>query len=552
MPLGYKYAERTAPTEVDWYQVGKDMSDMLTETNRVREEKKDALAKAQRESIQALADTPNGQNESIRAAAIKYSNMATNNLKIQYDLMTRGQLDPKDWMIYRQNTLDGTDLIFNANKAYQENFKSILEDNQNKIDSGLTLDNAKEVENIAGNWNSTDFNLSPNGTVIVSKLVEKEIDGKKVMVPSMEPGESLSASSMNQLLLNRIPFPKTEEQIKSWVNNLGEEKNVIINNAQYLKQGSVITVSDISSRTDLDADGKTKLFQFVQAENDTIDTFLGTSQNTASVLYDLKKFTGDNKPFQIVTDSKAAAKDPSLILKVYNKDTGMYDYKISDVQKKEAESWVRNQMRAQYNYEEKADVGSQLTKQYAPSYMYGSGDKDVPPPVKPKEILNITKTNSKTGAKRLSGISQKLDNLRFEEANGIENVVTDIGYNEDTGALEIKGYQVTGKESQGEAEDQSVTSYDDKGNEIKTPKKVTKGKNVTARRNLVSQDGKPVNDLNSASLLSSVVTRIPNPYEPGTFFRDINQAKDYYRRVYQSRTGGPKPIQFDQNGNIIQ
>ena len=382
MPLGYKYAERTAPTEVDWYQVGKDMSDMLTETNRVREEKKDALAKAQRESLQALANTPNGQNESIRAAAIKYSNMATNNLKIQYDLMTRGQLDPKDWMIYRQNTLDGTDLIFNANKAYQENFKSIIEDNQNKIDSGLTLDNAKEVESIAGNWNSTDFNLSPNGTVIVSKLVEKEIDGKKVMVPSMEPGQSLSASSMNQLLLNRIPFPKTEDQIKSWVNNLGEEKKVIIDNAEYFKQGSVITISDIRSREDLDEDGKTKLFQFVQAENDIIDTFLGDKQNTASVLYDLKKFTGDNKPFQIVTDAKAAEKDPSLILKVYNKDTGMYDYKISDVQKKEAESWVRNQMRAQYNYEEKADVGGQLQKQYGPSSMYGGGggkDKDKEP-----------------------------------------------------------------------------------------------------------------------------------------------------------------------------
>jgi len=36
----YKYAERESDSQVNWASVGKDMSDMLAETNRVREEKK--------------------------------------------------------------------------------------------------------------------------------------------------------------------------------------------------------------------------------------------------------------------------------------------------------------------------------------------------------------------------------------------------------------------------------------------------------------------------------------------------------------------------------
>ena len=533
MPLGYKYAERNAPTEVDWYKVGKDMSDMLAETNRVREEKKDALDKAQRETLQALADTPNGTNASARQGALEYSNVATNNLKLQYDLMKSGRLNPKDFMIYRQNLNDSTDLLFNANKAYQENFAKIIQNVDAQNYSGATLNNAAEAEGF-GDWNSNIYQVNPTGNVIVAKKEKKTIDGKDVWVPSNEPGKALSVNSINQLLLNPIPFPKTNEEIKAVVDRLGTEKDVIVNEAKYLKQGVVYTINDIKSRTDLGPDGKAELFKFVQFENDAIDTLLGNSQKTATILYDLKKTTTDNKPYDFTTDETKAKNDPSLILKVLNADTGAYEYKISDAQKKEGESYIRNQMRAQYDYEKTANVGSQLQELNVPAPR-PTPPADKTPKVKGNELLSIITTNTKTKAKRLTGISQRLDNLRFEEAEGIENVITDIGYNDTDGTLEIKGYQVTGKETAGTAEDQNVTSVEN-GETITTPKTVKKGKNVAARKNLVSKNNKPMNDINNASLLSSVVTRMPNPEDDeGGNFTSVSQAKSYFRRQYEAR-----------------
>jgi hypothetical protein len=366
MPLGYKYAERNAPTEVDWYKVGKDMSDMLAETNRVREEKKDALDKAQRETLLQLANTPNGQGVTERQKAIEYANTASNSMKIQFDLMKRGQLSPKDWMIFRQNVSDGTDLYYNAGKVYQENYASIIENNQNKVESGLALDNAKEAEQFGGK--NTTIQISPNGTLIAAMNEKQKIDGKEVWVPSNKPGKALSVNSINQLLINRPLYPTTSTDIKTWVANLGTEKKVIIENAELFKQGRVITESDITKRTDLSADGKSELFKFVQAENDTIDTFLGTEENTTKILYDLKKSTSGGKAYVITTDAEEAKKDSSLILKVYNKDIDAYEYKLSTEQKKEATDYVRNQMRAQYDYEETGVVTGQMERRDEPEW----------------------------------------------------------------------------------------------------------------------------------------------------------------------------------------
>ena len=43
MPLGYKYVERDADSQINWAEVGKSLSDVLLETKRVREEKKDVI-----------------------------------------------------------------------------------------------------------------------------------------------------------------------------------------------------------------------------------------------------------------------------------------------------------------------------------------------------------------------------------------------------------------------------------------------------------------------------------------------------------------------------
>ena len=90
----YKYAERDADSQVNWAEVGKGLSDMLQETNRVREEKKAALDEAQRETMKYLAETPNGEHGGARQCILEYANIGSNQMRIWDHLLKSGQLDP--------------------------------------------------------------------------------------------------------------------------------------------------------------------------------------------------------------------------------------------------------------------------------------------------------------------------------------------------------------------------------------------------------------------------------------------------------------------------
>ena len=122
----YGYAERNADSYTDWADIGKYTTDMLDETIRVREEKKDALQKATRDALKQIADTPIGAHASARQAALEMSDTVSKNLLIMKKKMESGELDPKDYLIYNQNALDGIDLAFNANKSYQDNYQKII------------------------------------------------------------------------------------------------------------------------------------------------------------------------------------------------------------------------------------------------------------------------------------------------------------------------------------------------------------------------------------------------------------------------------------------
>ncbi len=58
MALGYRYAERDADSQVNWAEVGKNITDMLAETTRLRQEKRDAIDAATREEQNNLANAP--------------------------------------------------------------------------------------------------------------------------------------------------------------------------------------------------------------------------------------------------------------------------------------------------------------------------------------------------------------------------------------------------------------------------------------------------------------------------------------------------------------
>jgi hypothetical protein len=357
----YKYAERDADSQVNWAEVGKGLSDMLSETNRVRQEKKDALDAAQRETMKYLAETPNGEHVGARQSILEYSNMASNQLRIMKQLMEQGQLDVKDYTIFRQNLTDNTNLAFNANKAYQENYADVMNGVRDKTYSQLTADNYAEAE-LFGNWKNIGWQIAPNGVVMAGKMIEQEVDGKKVRTLDKTPEGLRSMDYLNQAILSKIPFYKYEDKVDSWVDTLGKNIEASTLLGKIGAQGLSRSLEDVTKKKYAKEGDMQAEYTFIQSENDFIDTVVGLPVDAARVLVDSAIFAPNNKQYRITTSEKDAKDNPEAILKVVDTDSGGVKYVISKEQQKQANEFIRTQMRAKYDKIEKEDVVGQVSR----------------------------------------------------------------------------------------------------------------------------------------------------------------------------------------------
>ena len=123
MSTFYKYAERDADSQINWFEVGKNLTDMLDETRRVRQEKKDAIDAATRQFENDLANAPQGQNQDINNFTNKYAHNMMNQMRIDEQLLKSGQMPLDKYTLRRQNYIDGTNQLFELSKLYQEEHK---------------------------------------------------------------------------------------------------------------------------------------------------------------------------------------------------------------------------------------------------------------------------------------------------------------------------------------------------------------------------------------------------------------------------------------------
>jgi len=377
MATYYKYADRDADSQVNWAAVGKDMSDMLAETNRVREEKKAAIDQTTRESLLQLAQSPQGENENARSEILRYASNASEMVKIQDRLLKSGELSLKDYTIFRQNLNDGTNLAFNANKAYQEQYAQVMNDDTL---SDLVKQNFAEVEGY-GNWNQSGLYINKNGTVMAALKTKKTIDGKEVYTMDDTPGNMQSVDAINQMIYGKIKKFDYVTPTKEFADNLGVEEMSVVSKSGLFKQGYVLKTDDITKRTDLTEDEKSILFKFADAEKQAIEAMIGTDTNYATLLIDRVNYNKDKKLYETTYSKEEADKNPNLILKVFDPKSGGHKYEISDAQKEEGREFMRNQMRAQYDKKSDVNMSSQLSRNDKPVANKDADDKD-------KEIVN--------------------------------------------------------------------------------------------------------------------------------------------------------------------
>ena len=139
------YAERDVNNDVNWAAVTKSISDVLTDSVKQRQEKKDAIDKESRELGLKLSNAEGSQHSGLNQFYLDGASAIQEVRRMQLDLLKNGKLGLRDYTIQKQNISDGIDelieLVSGYDKLYQEKMKKFDE---------LSGQDKYQMENIEG------------------------------------------------------------------------------------------------------------------------------------------------------------------------------------------------------------------------------------------------------------------------------------------------------------------------------------------------------------------------------------------------------------------
>ena len=152
-----KYQERKKEDFVDWSEIGKDMTDMLSKEGERRDKLRADIAQQSRDYANKIATAEQSNHTGLNEWWLDYGGQASDAL-LQLDrLFQSGQLKQKDYLAMRQNLMDGTDQALDL----VENFSTLYDERMKRLNDGTSSwMEHKNFQELEGFMNFTDSRLS--------------------------------------------------------------------------------------------------------------------------------------------------------------------------------------------------------------------------------------------------------------------------------------------------------------------------------------------------------------------------------------------------------
>lgn len=281
----YKYADRLAESQIDWSEIGKDLSSALKQELAVREGRVNALNEATRQTTQKISEAPKGDYDLENQRMSEFAENSTKYLQTINNLWKSGQLSTKELTAGRQNLLDGIDAAYSLSKEYQEEYKKTMEraQSQDPATRSQTLEQwmKSSVEGY-GNLQNTQYYIDPtSGVVNLANVKREKVDGKDVVTM----GDSfMSVNDARNRLKQEYNYWNVDDATKGVVDQLGENVQDIRRMGGPSRAGQILTISDIRLRTDLTEKDKEALSLFDKSLNTRIDGMAAQWTNVTSYL----------------------------------------------------------------------------------------------------------------------------------------------------------------------------------------------------------------------------------------------------------------------------
>lgn len=342
MSTYYNYAEQNANSQVNWAQVGKGISDMLSDEVKIREQKKTLLDEQNRKDINELVNAPQGQYQDANKFTNDFAHSMMEQQKIDLRLLKTGQMKLQDYTYRRQNYVDGTNTLFELQKLYQANYKQKMEGVQSGEYQPLTTANMASVEGFA-DFSKSRAIIDPTTGIVNVGVMKPNAQGIMELTNDVAPVNVIKGK-----ILANIPAYKVDDAMNSTIKTFGDRIETLYGIATKTRSGTITELVGIGAlEASKNPAFKDEINKFNKAIDQTIDGYFADSYHLSSVLtmntnkYDATSFT---------YDKDLADKDPSKLLLKINKTTGLpvldESGKHFKEQEQEAKDWVRTALLA--------------------------------------------------------------------------------------------------------------------------------------------------------------------------------------------------------------
>lgn len=373
----YKFAERSAESQINWAEVGKNVTDMLNTEASIREEKKAAIDEASRQYGETLANAPTGDFKAANEWTLDFANDAAQARLMQDRLLKSGRLSVRDYTVQRQNLGDSTKQMFEVSKEYQDKAKELME----RYELGKSQETeAWLMEQIEGlsNFTNTKAYINPtNGQVSIAKMVKKVgDDGKEVMMMDENPDNYMSVNQLRNRMNVKLDKYDYVGAVGGQVEALGDVLKTSVTKLKgAYRMLRIDEMTDPTLRTRLSDEDQQTLTAYQEWESGMIKSELANPFNQLGLLTDaVDKVPGTNDFYEPTFDAKLAESNPKYIL-LEDDGSGMIRPKFTESQTKAASDFLRTQTRNAVDQQTKTDLQAEPPIQFDPYRQYENKTK---------------------------------------------------------------------------------------------------------------------------------------------------------------------------------
>lgn len=391
----YGFVERDASNFVNWAEVGRNFVNVIEEEGRVRQEKKAAIDENTRQLNERLMNLPMGESQTINNWMLKYGNIASENMRAQEKLLKSGKMRYKDYILQRQNLIDGTNSLVSTIEKTQARYADVLEKVKTGKAQPIQLKIWEQVEGF-GDFSKTMPYVRADGKVIIGWADKAKYDGKDIMTLSDDPNYFTEINALNTRLSQDFDTWDVKAAMDGYVDEIGVELNSLIEAKNGLgATGTIRETLDITQRGAFPTDPiKVKeaydkavaagfkgtqdqwvsnqkslrevAMSFYDVETKKLESYLTNPLNVSSVLTQRITNAPNGKPYDVTFDPKARDENPNLVLMKTNGDgSAMPDFSgpVGEEQRKVALEFLRLEARLRYDKKSELTTTPQIQLQ---------------------------------------------------------------------------------------------------------------------------------------------------------------------------------------------